>query len=65
MGYHICIKVDDIDKAEAECREQGFTIIDKVFMYEMEPGFSLGFIFIDSDKVGGVKLELVQEVISE
>lgn len=63
--HHVCIAVDDIEKTEAECREKGFTIVDKVPMYEMEPGFSLGFIFIDSDKVGGMKLELVQEIHSE
>lgn len=63
--HHVCISVDDIDKTEAECREKGFSIIDKVPMYEMEPGFSLGFIFIDSDKIGGMKLELVQEIHTE
>ena len=63
--HHICVKVDDIEKAIAECKEMGFTIIDKVPMYEMEPGFPLGFCFIDSDKVGGMKLEIVQEVVSE
>lgn len=63
--HHVCIAVDDIEKAEEECRALGFTIIDRVPMYEMEPGFSLGFCFIDSDKVCGMKLELVQEVHSD
>lgn len=61
--HHVCIEVEDIEKTIEECKALGFTIIDYVPMYEMEPGFSLGFIFIDSDKVGGMKLELVQQVI--
>lgn len=60
--HHICVEVDDILKTEAECVAMGYTIQERVPMYEMEPGFSLGFCFIDSDKQGGIKLELVQEV---
>lgn len=63
--HHVCIEVEDIEKTIEECKALGFTIIDYVPMYEMEPGFSLGFIFIDSDKIGGMKLELVQQVFSE
>ncbi len=62
--HHISVLVDDIKKTVEECRALGFEIIDEVPMYEMEPGFSLGFCFIDSDKVGGMKLELVQEVVT-
>lgn len=63
--HHVAIEVEDIEKTIEECKALGFEIVDYVPMYEMEPGFSLGFIFINSDKVGGMKLELVQQVISE
>lgn len=63
--HHVCVAVDDIEQTICECKQLGFTIIEKVPMYEMEPGFSLGFCFIDSDKKGGMKLELVQEVKSD
>ena len=61
--HHVCIEVDDIEKTVEELKEKGFAIIDQVPMYEMEPGFSLGFCFIHSE-VGGLDLELVQEVHS-
>ena len=63
--HHVCIEVEDIEKNIEECKAMGFDIVDYVPMYEMEPGFSLGFIFINSDKVGGMKLELVQQVLAE
>lgn len=61
--HHVCIEVDDIEKTVEELKAKGFDIIDQVPMYEMEPGFSLGFCFIHSE-VGGLDLELVQEVHS-
>ena len=63
--HHVAIEVEDIEKTIEECKALRYEIVDYVPMYEMEPGFSLGFIFINSDKVGGMKLELVQQVISE
>lgn len=63
--HHVCAAVDDIEKTIEECKALGFTIQEKVPMYEMEPGFSLGFCFIDSEKLGGMKFELVQEVHAE
>lgn len=63
--HHVAIEVEDIEKTIEECKALGFEIVDYVPMYEMEPGFSLGFIFINSDKIGGMKLELVQQVFSE
>lgn len=62
--HHVCIEVDDIEEAEETCKAMGFPIIDRVPMYEMEPGFSLGFCFIHG-AVGGLDLELVQEVHTE
>lgn len=59
--HHVCMEVEDIEKTIEECKALGFPIIEKVPMYEMEPGFSLGFCFIHSD-IGGLDLELVQEV---
>lgn len=63
--HHVAIEVEDIEKTIEECKTLGFEIVDYVPMYEMEPGFSLGFIFINSDKIGGMKLELVQQVFSK
>ncbi len=63
--HHVCVQVDDIEKAEEEWKALGFEIVDKVPMYEMEPGFSLGFFFTNPDKHGNIRFEVVQEVITE
>lgn len=63
--HHICVAVDDIEQTIEDCKALGYVIQEKVPMYEMEPGFSLGFCFVDSEKYCGLKLELVQEVITK
>ena len=61
--HHVCLKVDDAEAAEEECRKAGMEIREKVPLYEMEPGFSVGFFFVDTPF--GMRLEVTQEEIAE
>lgn len=58
--HHVCIQVENIEKAKAEAKDEGYEILDEVPMYEMEPGFSLGFFFMRSKEAN-----LVYEVVEE
>lgn len=62
--HHVCIQVDDVAKAKAEAISEGYEILDEVMMYEMQPGFSLGFFFIKA-KDSNMIFEIVEERISE
>ena len=61
--HHICLKVDDAEAAAEECRRAGMEIREQVPLYEMEPGFSVGFFFVDTPF--GMRLEMTQEEIAE
>ena len=55
--HHICLKVDDIDAALAQCKQEGFKLIDETPKSGAE-GSKVAFVHPKS--AGGVLIELKQ-----
>ena len=55
--HHLGVKVDDLDETLARLEKEG---IHPVF-HKYYPDINFGFAYLDSDRIGGVMLELIQK----
>lgn len=56
---HICFQVEDLDATLRECQRRGLIVTEYVPVGQAsKPG--RGFAYIDADKIGGMKIELIQ-----
>ena len=55
---HLRFRVDDLDKTLAELAKEGIQPV----MYQRFPDFGTAFAYLNSDKIGGVMFELIEQL---
>ena len=57
---HICFRVEDLDAKLDECRKRGLNVLEYNSPAMAAEKKSRAFAYVDSDRFGGLKIEMIQ-----